>query len=190
MNKEYFEEENIKNQDFTKHYLSKGEYENCIFNNCLFSNSDLCDINFTECTFEDCDFSNSKINNTSFKDVKFVNCKLLGLHFDECNPFLLSFYFQSCILNFSSFYKLNLKNTNFKECKLEEVDFVESNLKNSVFCECDLNGAKFENADLESTDFRTSFNYSIDPEINRVSKAKFSLHGLPGLLDKYNIVIE
>jgi hypothetical protein len=43
---------------------------------------------------------------------------------------------------------------------------------------------------LERTDFRTSYNYSIDPEINRISKAKFSINGVVGLLGKYNIEIE
>ena len=93
-------------------------------------------------------------------------------------------------LNFSSFYKLNLKNTIFKESKLEDVDFIESNLKNAVFNNCDLKGAKFENSELTNVDFTSSFNYSINPEINKIANAKFSLEGLPGLLDNYNIIIE
>ena len=190
MNIAYFEGEDFRNKKYTEEHLVKGDYENCIFNNCVFASSDLSGINFVECVFENCDFSNAKINNTSFKDVKFKNCKLLGLHFEECNPFLLSFYFKACILNFSSFYKLNLKNTNFKESKLEDVDFIESNLKNAVFTNCDLKGAKFENSELTNADFTTSFNYSINPEVNKVTNTKFSLEGLPGLLDKYDIVIE
>jgi fluoroquinolone resistance protein len=30
----------------------------------------------------------------------------------------------------------------------------------------------------------------VDPEVNRMKKAKFSTAGVTGLLDKYNIVIE
>jgi uncharacterized protein YjbI with pentapeptide repeats len=51
-------------------------------------------------------------------------------------------------------------------------------------------GAVFSDSNLEKVDFRKSNFYSIDLEQNRVKKAKFSLHGLPGLLGKYNIEIE
>jgi fluoroquinolone resistance protein len=43
---------------------------------------------------------------------------------------------------------------------------------------------------LEKADFRTSNGYSIDPEMNRIKKAKFSLEGVAGLLDKYDIEVE
>ena len=51
-------------------------------------------------------------------------------------------------------------------------------------------GAAFENTILEKADFRTSFNYSIDPGKNRIKKAKFSLAGIAGLLEKYDIEID
>ena len=63
-------------------------------------------------------------------------------------------------------------------------------MKNSVFTNCDLQGAKFENSELINVDFTSSYNYSINPEVNKVTNAKFSLDGLPGLLDNYNIIIE
>jgi hypothetical protein len=43
---------------------------------------------------------------------------------------------------------------------------------------------------LEKADFRTSYNYSINPEVNRIKKAKFSTAGIAGLLCKYDIEIE
>jgi hypothetical protein len=43
---------------------------------------------------------------------------------------------------------------------------------------------------LKKADLRTAYNYHIDPESNKLKKAKFSLQGLPGLLDKYGIDIE
>jgi fluoroquinolone resistance protein len=70
------------------------------------------------------------------------------------------------------------------------VDFTNSDLTGLVFENCNLFGAIFENTILEKVDFRTSFNYSINPEINRIKKAKFSMVGIVGLLDKYNILIE
>jgi hypothetical protein len=39
-------------------------------------------------------------------------------------------------------------------------------------------------------DLSTSFNYQIDPERNKLKGARFSLHGIGGLLHKYDIKIE
>ena len=138
----------------------------------------------------ECDFSMARLRGSSFRDVKFISCKLLGLRFDECNPLLLSFSFQGCVLNFSSFYKLKLKGTFFKACKLEEVDFVETDLTNARFEQCDLTRASFENTVFVGADLRTASNYSINPEKNKIKKAKFSMPGVIGLLDQYDIVID
>jgi uncharacterized protein YjbI with pentapeptide repeats len=67
---------------------------------------------------------------------------------------------------------------------------VDCDLNSSVFENCDLTRATFENTNIEKADFRTSYNYSIDPEINQIKKAKFSILGVSGLLDKYDIELE
>jgi len=115
---------------------------------------------------------------------------MLGLRFDACNEFGLSFSFNGCQLNHSSFYKTKIKKTVFKNSQLQEVEFAACDLTSSLFENCDLSGALFENTNIEKVDFRTSYNYSIDPEINRVAKAKFSILGVSGLLEKFNITIE
>ena len=58
-----------------------------------------------------------------------------------------------------------------------------------VFKNCDLTRAKFEFSILEKADFRTANHYSIDPERNKIKKAKFSAQGLIGLLEKYGIEV-
>jgi fluoroquinolone resistance protein len=132
----------------------------------------------------------AKLTKTAFKDIKFKTCKLLGLHFSDCSDFLFSVDFDDCILRLSSFYRLKLKKTKFKNSNLQEVDFVEADLANAVFENCDLSGATFEDTILEKADFRSSRNYSINPEVNRIKKARFSIAGVSGLLDKYDIIIE
>ena len=190
MNKLYIEDAEYQGIDYTKIHLEVGEYSTCTFLNCTFSNTDLSNFDFEECVFRDCDFSLAKINNTSFREVKFVSCKLLGLHFDDCRKFLFAVSFEGCQLNLSSFFKVNLKNTLFVNCSLKEVDFTEANLTSSLLDNCDLLGATFDHTVLEKSDFRSSHNYSINPEINRLKSAKFSLLGVVGLLDKYHIVVE
>jgi uncharacterized protein YjbI with pentapeptide repeats len=114
----------------------------------------------------------------------------MGLRFDECSHFLFSFSASNCTLDFSSFYKLNLKKTIFKDCKLLETDFTETNLTNAAFLNCDLSRAVFQNSILEGADLRSSYNFSIHPEHNRISKAKFSYANIAGLLHSYNISLE
>jgi uncharacterized protein YjbI with pentapeptide repeats len=132
----------------------------------------------------------ARITGTSFQHTSFKECKLLGLHFEDCNSFLLSLHFEVCILNFSSFQKLELKNLHFHDCELREADFTEAKLPNAVFSNCNLNGASFVNTHLFKADFRTAYNFSLDPEMNRIKKAQFAMPGIIGLLDKYDIVIE
>lgn len=190
MNRTFTEGETFKGVAFTEKGLPKGDYEDCVFDQCIFSASDLSNHNFVECEFVDCDLSTAKIASTSFQDIRFIRCKVLGVHFERCNEFLFSVNFEGCQLNLSSFYQRSLKKTKFKDCNLGEVDFVEADLTKAVFDNCNLEGAIFENTLLPEADLSTSYNFSIDPEINRIHKAKFSKAGVVGLLGKYNITVE
>ena len=82
-----------------------------------------------------------------------------------------------------------LKATRFHNCQLKDADFAEADLSAATFDGCDLAGAIFDRSNLEKADFRTARNYRIDPENNRLKKAKFSPLGLAGLLGKYDVVI-
>lgn len=191
MNKMKNEPAYIDDQTFEKvDFLEKGEYENCTFNNCNFADNDLSSFKFIDCTFTGCNLSMAKLNNVVLRDVAFRDCKMLGLHFDACNDFSLSFSFDHCVLNFSSFYKIKIKQTVFSHSQLQETDFTEADLSQAVFDDCDLRQAVFDFTTLEKADFRTSYNYSIDPENNRIRKARFSIWGIRGLLDKYGIEID
>jgi len=79
--------------------------------------------------------------------------------------------------------------TYFIKSSLKEVTFTQAILTGSVFDESDLSGTVFSATDLSSVNFTTAFNYIIDPELNTMSKAIFSAHGLEGLLYKYNLKV-
>lgn len=189
MQEVYITDKTFDRNDFTQAPLPKGEYENCTFRNCDFSNTDLSNFKFTDCEFIGCNLSLARLDKTALRDITFRDSKMLGLRFDTCNDFGLSFSFDNCILNHSSFYRTKIKNTVFKNSQLQEIDFTECDLTNSVMDNCDLARAMFENSVIEKVDFRTAYNYSIDPEINRIKKAKFSVPAVSGLLDKYDIDI-
>lgn len=190
INENYTSDTELNGIDFATKSLKANEFENCIFNNCSYTGADLSNKRFIDCTFNSCDFSGAKILNTTFQNGIFQDCKLLGLRFDDCNKFLLSFHFQNCQLNYSSFFRLPIKQTIFNNCQLVEADFAETDLNQSTFTNCDLSGAIFENSKLEKVDFRTSWNFTINPELNNIKKAKFSKQNLSGLLCKYDIHIE
>lgn len=176
--------------DFKLNPIPKGEYEKCVFTQCDLSGTNLSGIKFIDCIFTDCNLSLANLTKTSFQEAVFKDCKMLGMRFDNCNKFMLSVAFENCTLNHSSFYNTKINKTKFKHCQLQECDFTGADLSATLFDTCDLASATFESTILEKADLRTSFNYSINPAINGIKKAKFSLYGLPGLLDKYDIDIE
>jgi uncharacterized protein YjbI with pentapeptide repeats len=145
---------------------------------------------FLDCEFVECNLSLAKLNGVLLNEVQFTRCKLLGVNFSNCNAFLFAVNFDNCQLNLASFYTLKLQEKVFKNCSLQEVDFTQSNLSKTVFNNCDLSRAIFKQANLEKTDFRTSFNFSIDPELNKMYKAKFSKEHLEGLLGEYGLEVE
>jgi fluoroquinolone resistance protein len=184
------ESEFFSKKQFTIEDISRKEFDSCVFKDCDFSNSDLSMATFLECRFDNCNLSNIKAKNTAFKDVAFINCKMLGFNFSDSNPFLLQIKFENCQVNLGSFFRLNLSKTSFKNTSLREVDFSESNLSHSKFNSCDLAGAIFDRSNLEHVDFYTSENYTIDPQNNKIRKARFNKSGVLGLLSKYDIKIE
>lgn len=190
MERVYIVDKAFEKSNFSIAKFETGDYESCRFIQIDFSNANLSDINFNDCEFLSCNMSMAKISNTGFRDIVFEDCKLLGLHFENSNPFLFKVNFERCILNISSLYTLKLKNTRFVDSSIREVDFTEADLTGSIFKNCDLSGSVFDKTILEKVDFRTSYNYSIDPESNRIKKAKFSRDGISGLLDKHDIDIE
>lgn len=190
MERSYIEDAVFEKINFTEKPLAEAGYDNCTFRHCDFSTVDLSNIHFSDCTFMGCNLSMVTLNETHLQDVEFKDCKLLGVHFEQCNEFLLGISIDNCLLNLASFFRLKLKKMRFKNSSLHEVDFTDADLSDAVFDNCDLSRAVFEKTNLEKADFRTAYNYSIDPERNRVKKAKFSLQGVVGLLDKYDIHID
>ena len=187
---DFISDKTFKNLDFSKQYLPKTSYENCVFTGCNFADGYLDNQNFMECTFVDCNLSNANISHTQFNAVVFNHCKMMGLRFEEANNFLMNFTFNHCVLQLSSFAGLSLKKTHFLDCKLIEVDFTKADLTQSIFAKCDLHRATFQDTILEKVDFTTAYNFNIDPEINRLKNAVFTLKEVPGLLKKHHLHIK
>lgn len=157
---------------------------------CDFSNADLSHYKFIDCVFIESNLSMCRLDGTSFRDVEFKGCKMLGLRFDQCHAIGLSVKFVKCFLNHASFQKCRIRKTKFMDCQLEGVDFTGADLTAALFDKCKLQDAVFENTLLEMADLRSSFGIRLDPETNHLRKARFSLQELPGLLSKYDLIID
>lgn len=179
-------------QTFDKFDISQGlnhEFTNCTFQGCDFSNESFSAAELTDCTFVSCNLSMTTLENTMLNNVKFIDSKVMGIDFSKCSKFLFSVSFEKCVLNFSVFFKNDLKNTVFKECILQEISFIETNLNSAKFIDCDLTRATFDRTNLEKADLSTSRNYIINPEINKLKKTKFSMPNVLGLLSHLDIEI-
>jgi len=93
-------------------------------------------------------------------------------------------------MDYVSFVGKKMTKTNFLECSLKDANFSNADLSSSSFKNSNLEGCIFNKTQLKNVDFTTAFNFTLDPEINFIKKAKFSRDSLLGLLAKYDIVVE
>lgn len=182
--------------DFTYNNLAYGEkdvnlkeFECCTFNHCDFSQCNFIGVTFIDCTFNDCIFSGSKINHVAFRTVFFNNCKMEDLNFSMCDKLIFEIHFKECILDFSKFYTLKIKGTTFTDCSIIAVDFMKTDLTSVVFDKCDLYRSEFAQAIANKANFKTSYNYTIDPTKTKIKKAIFSWNEVKGLLFKHELDI-
>ena len=182
--------ENItyKDLDFRVIELDE-EYFHCTFQHCDFTEIIFGKVNFEACRFVSCNLCLTKMSGTSWNKVAFESCKLTGANFSASNKFTFSVAFNECNLQYASFQGLNMQDTHFDKCRIVETDFGQCNLKKSVFKDCDMTRSIFLKTNLEEADFSTAYNYLINPNENRMKKAKFALQGLPGLLAVYGIEV-
>ena len=187
---EYFVDIEYNNSTFTQQEANFKEFECCTFSNCNFSQCVFVAVTFIDCTFNNCIFNEAKINYAAFRTVIFNQCVIKDVNFAMCDKFIFEIAFNDCILDFSKFYTLKLKKTTFTNCSLIAVDFMSTDLTEVVFDNCDLYRAEFAKATASKASFKTSRNFSIDPTTTKIKKAIFTMQGLTGLLDKYDIIIQ
>lgn len=169
--------------------ISQEEFSNIHFIWLDFSKADFSRKNFQGCKFEKCNLSNVKIKNTTLNDVDFLGCKIMWLKFVDITQLLSHFNFYDCSISLCSFYGLTLKWTHFEDCKIIETDFSNTYLENAKFSYCDLLKSIFVRCNLKNTDFTGSYNFAIDPTLNKFGKTKFSRENSIGLLQHLDIEI-
>jgi len=190
VSKEQIKDQTFEKVDYSEQEIKNSEFENCKFINCNFSNADLAYSVFIDCSFDNCNLSMIKLYNTGLRDVRFLNSKVIGIDFSECTEFNFTISFSSCCLDYTYFHKNSLKKTLFSDCSIKEANFTKSDLSGAVFAQCDFTGTAFHQNNLSGADLRSSENFVINPETNKIKKAKFSRYNIIGLVQKYDIIIE
>ncbi len=179
----------FENLNYTGKEVKHREFEKCSFKHCDFSSSNFSHSRFTSCTFIACNLGLIKLNQTTLDSISFKDCKLIGINFHECADMLFSVCFEDCLLDYASFTNKKLSKTLFRNSSLKSAIFNHAILNKAIFENTDLLGAVFNRTNLQEANFSTAYNFTIDPEINVMKKAKFSQEGLPGLLAKYDIQV-
>lgn len=187
---DYFFEENFEQINGTEKPLINGEYEQCVFLNCDFTNAQWTQFKFIDCKFIDCNLSLASLLGVVMNNVYFQGCKLLGIHWFQCDKLSFIVSFEDCQLSNAAFYKANLKKTKFLNCDLTEVDFSEADCSECIFDGVNLAGAVFDRTNLVKADFRNASNFSINPNQNILKGAIFDANNLAGLLQEYKLVIK
>lgn len=175
--------------NYAESSLTGKQFADCTFSNCDFSNCNMAYNTFVDCIFNGCNLSMIRLNSTTLNNVLFKNCKVLGVNFSEAIDFLFNVTFEVSVLDYASFARKKMLKTRFYKSSLKDVSFTQTNLCGSLFDDCDLLGAIFNKSDMAAANFSTSYNFIIDPELNNIKKAVFSVAGVMGLLSKYQIKV-
>lgn len=170
------------------------KYTDCKFVKCTFEGAIFKNCRFSGCTFQECNLSLVQITGSSFPSTRFEKSKLIGINWTQGNwdQFKLNKLggFFDCMINHGTFIGLELKGIQIKNCIAHEVDFREADLSKANFEGTDLSRSLFNNTNLTKADLRQARNYQIDPGMNILKQAKFSLPEAMGLLYSMDIVID
>jgi fluoroquinolone resistance protein len=170
--------------------LASIEFLDCEFFRCRLPEWTFSACSFTRCRFVECDLSLAKVTNSTFVQVEFQKTKLLGIDWTQANPTLFAVSYDECALDYGSFLSLNLEKARLTRCTAREADFSEANLSDADCRGTDFTLARFLHTNLGKANFVDAANYSIDPMMNRVNQARFSLPEAIALLQALDIVIE
>jgi len=189
MTSDYITDSAFKNVIFNESDIKYKDFENCTFHNCDFTSCTFQTVTFIDCNFFECNFKETKINYVSLRGVFFTKCDFTSVNFAMTDQVIYEFHFKDCLLDYAKFYALKLKKMQFINCSMIAVDFMKSDLTEVIFDNCNLRRAVFIDTIAIKADFSTSYDFTIDPEKNKLKKAVFAMESLKGLLEKYDIEV-
>jgi uncharacterized protein YjbI with pentapeptide repeats len=166
------------------------DHEAICFRDCDFRGADFGTRRFVDCVFEDTNLTEVRWRGATLNGVAFKGAKLLGADLAQLRTAFLSLSFEDTRMDYANLGGLGLAKTRFVGCSLVDVGFVNADLSGAVFVRCDLSGAVFRGTNLSGADLRGAEGFVIDPEANKIQKAKVSVHGLAGFLTRYKLEVD
>lgn len=169
------------------------EFDTCVFVKCSLREIQFTGCKFRNCTFRGCDLSLSSFENCLFAETHFEDSQLVGLDWTRTawakSKFIQPVSFVGCVLNYSTFTGLNLKQVNLKKCIAHDVDFTEADLTRTDCTFTDFANSRFQDTNLTEADFTGASNYAIAPDLNKLKKTRFSLPEAMALLYGLDIIL-
>lgn len=179
----------IARKDYTNANMQQHSFLRVIFEKCDFTKSDWRSTQFYNCTFIECNISLVNVEGCGLRNVTFEKCKIVGVNFAVCNKMLLHFDMIHCLISLCDFEKLPLQKALFIDCSCKDLHFLRTDLSGANFSNTNLLGTKFEYCNLTGADFRNARHYYINPVLNTMKNAQFSLPEVLNLLKSFDIHI-
>ena len=177
-------------KSYEKQDLSGTELEEATVENCNFTVTNLNESSFAQVDFQNCRFLNTKFIGSSFVEVNFQGCLFIGINFSKISTTLVSFGFKQCKFDNCILADIDIRGTQFQESEFVECDFQRAVLLKCSFEASHFSTVSFRSCDLQKADFTDATGYRIDPTINKVRNAKFSMPAVVGLLEGLEVVIQ
>ncbi len=189
----FLDDESYERRTFDQIHLDDDlegvSFYKCVFRSCSFQSRRLVECAFDDCEFVQCNLSLLQNVRSVLTGVTFTDCKLLGVDWSNPGGFFSASY-EGCIMENNAFTDMNLKRFRFASCILTSSSFYNCRLQHAVFDDCDLSETQFYRTDLSHADFRTSRNYFMNVETNKLNKTRYSLPEAVSLLANLDIVVE
>jgi uncharacterized protein YjbI with pentapeptide repeats len=176
--------------DASEGRLAGQEFFACRFERCDFTEADLSSCRFEDCRFVGCNFSNPIVKHARFAKAVFEECKIVGVNYYACDQLVFDIEFDRCRILNCNFSDLKMKLSKFSRCSLRGCDFQNTYLVGADFDGSSFSETLFHACDLEKASFRGARGYSIDPRVNKVAKAVFSVPEVLSLIECFGIRIE
>ena len=174
--------------------IDSSKFDGCSFADCNFNGTSFRSCRFIDCSFYGCDLSLAQVVNCTFTRVAIESCKSIGINWAQANwsdtGIQKKVSFVESAINHSIFIGLDLTGIKIINCSVHEVDFRESDLTKADFSGSDLTKSIFGNTILSGADLSHARNYQINPCVNKLTGAKFSLPEALALLYSMDILID
>lgn len=185
---EYYLNETFNGKDLSESELKEKEFTGCSFEKVNFEKAKLKYVRFENCTFKNCNLGLVKLTGSRFIDCEFFDCKMIGINWTEVEE-PVKIKIENSKIDYSIFFAMDLRRIEITECEAREVNFENADISKGKFNGTNFISSKFKNTNLSASDFREAMNYDINPEFNKIKKAKFSMPEVMTLLQCFDIEI-